>query len=163
MHHAVIFIFVGAVYSILFIFQFFCDGDFIFADSIAAVVLDVLSSLKVLTLHTCFFNGAGVRAGGAFLTGGSIGAGLGALTDSTLAVTPAAAQHADAGHAGVYDRAAVTVFTFPAGVTLAEPTAALSMIGTESPFEAQAVEVVTLAVFSPHLTKIICMAGALST
>ncbi len=33
---------------------------------------------------------------------------------------------------------------------------------TQSPFEAQAVEVVTFAVFAPHLTKLICMAGALS-
>lgn len=37
------------------------------------------------------------------------------------------------------------------------------LTGTQRPFEAQAVEVVTFAVFAPHLTELICVAGALST
>lgn len=50
------------------------------------------------------------------------------MTNPTLAVTPATAQQADAGHAGVYARGAVTVISFPASSTLAEPTATLPMI-----------------------------------
>lgn len=37
------------------------------------------------------------------------------------------------------------------------------LTGTHFPFEAQAVEVVTFAVFAPDLTELIRMAGALST
>lgn len=74
------------------------------------------------------FNSAGIGAGGAFLTLGSISTRLSALTDATLAVTPGAAQHAIAGHAGVCPGGAVTVFSLPAGVTLADSTAALPMI-----------------------------------
>lgn len=37
------------------------------------------------------------------------------------------------------------------------------LTGAKCPSKAQAVEVVTLAVLSPHPTKLICMAGALST
>lgn len=37
------------------------------------------------------------------------------------------------------------------------------LTGTQFAFEAQAVEVVTLAVFAPHLTKLVCVAGTLST
>lgn len=77
---------------------------------------------------TLLFHGAGVRTGGTFLTGSPVGPWLGALTHPTLAGASSAAQQADAGHAGVRARGAVTVLAFPAGVTLADATAALSII-----------------------------------
>lgn len=72
--------------------------------------------------------GAGVGAGGAFLAGGSVGSGLSAVADATLTVAAAAAQQPDAGHACVLACGAVTVLSFPAGVTLTVATAALPMI-----------------------------------
>lgn len=72
--------------------------------------------------------GAGVGAGGAFLTGGSVGSGLRAVTDATLTVSTAAAQHPNAGHACVLTCGAVTVLSFPAGITLTVTTAALPVI-----------------------------------
>lgn len=66
-----------------------------------------------------------IRACGALLTGVSIGAGLSALTNPAHTVTPAAAQQPYAGHAGVCAGGAVTVVSFPASITLAEPTATL--------------------------------------
>lgn len=74
------------------------------------------------------FYSAGIGTGGAFLTGSSVGTRLSAMANPALTVTPAAAQQADAGHAGVCACGAVTVFSFPASITLAEATAALPMI-----------------------------------
>lgn len=85
--------------------------DFISADSTTAVVVNVLSSFKVLTLNTFRFNSAGIRTGRAFLTGVSISARLSALTNPTIAVTPAAAQQVVAGCAGDCDCGAVAVFS----------------------------------------------------
>lgn len=79
-------------------------------------------------MRNLLFYSAGIGTGGAFLAGSSVGTGLSTLTDPTLAVTPATAQQADAGHAGVYVSGAVAVFSFPASITLAEPTATLPMI-----------------------------------
>lgn len=45
---------------------------------------------------------------------------------------------------------------------LKKPKYVNKLTGTKFPSEAQAVEVVTLAVFPPHLTKLVSMAGALS-
>lgn len=73
------------------------------------------------------FYGAGIRTGGTFLTVVSVGAGLSALTHSTLTVSPAAAQQADRRHAGVFACGAVTVFSYPASVALAESTATLAV------------------------------------
>lgn len=54
------------------------------------------------------------------------------MAHTALAVAAAAAQHADAGHAGVRARGAVAVLALPAGVTLTEATAALAVIWKET-------------------------------
>lgn len=77
-------------------------------------------------------NGAGVGAGGALLTRGSVGAWLRAVAHTALAVAASAAQHADAGHARVGARGAVAVLALPAGVALAEATVALAVIWKET-------------------------------
>lgn len=74
------------------------------------------------------FDCAGVWTGGALFTGSSVGSRLSALTNPTLTAAAAAAQQADAGHAGVCAGGAVTVFTFPAGVTHAGSTVTLPVI-----------------------------------
>lgn len=71
--------------------------------------------------------GAGVRAGGALLTGVPIGAGLDAHAAAALTLAPAAAQQPVAGHAGVGARGAVAVEAGPVGVTQTVPTAALAV------------------------------------
>lgn len=84
---------------------------------------------KTLNLDTnILFDGAGIRTGGAFFTGVSVGAGLSALADPALAVTPAAAQQPHAGHAGVGPGGAVAALSLPAGVTLTEPTVTLPFV-----------------------------------
>lgn len=77
-------------------------------------------------------NGAGVGAGGALLTRGSVGAWLRAVAHTALAVAASAAQHADAGHARVGACGAVAVLPLPAGVTLAEAAVALAVIWKEA-------------------------------
>lgn len=66
--------------------------------------------------------GAGVGTGGAFLTGGSVGSGLSALTHPADTLAPAAAQQADAGHAGVDAGGAVALLPLPTGITVAGAT-----------------------------------------
>ncbi len=73
------------------------------------------------------FHGAGVRAGGALVTCGPVGTGLGALTGSTHTLAPTAAQQAQVGHTGVSTSGAVTVVTLPVWCTLAEATVTNAM------------------------------------
>lgn len=77
--------------------------------------------------HILFYR-AGIGAGGAFLAGRSVGAGLRAMAHATLTAAASATQHANGRHAGVCARGAVTVLTLPAGVALAEAAVALPVI-----------------------------------
>ena len=70
------------------------------------------------------FDGARVRARGAFLAGGSIGPDLCALALAAQAVSAPTAQHADGGHAGVHALGAVTVASVPVSIALAEAAVA---------------------------------------
>lgn len=65
---------------------------------------------------------AGIRAGGALVTCGSVGPRLGALTGPTHTLAPPAAQQAQVGHAGVSTSGAVAVLTLPVWCALAETT-----------------------------------------
>lgn len=67
-------------------------------------------------------HGAGVRAGGTFVTSRPIGPWLGALTSPAHTLAPPAAQQAQVGHAGVGTSGAVTVLTLPVWCTLTEAT-----------------------------------------
>lgn len=164
MHDAVVLVFIRAVHCVCVMeTQLLRELDFVSADSVAAFVVGVLSPLEVLTFNTLLLDGTGVGTGGTFLTGSSVSSGLSALTDATFTAASAAAQQTDVGHAGVGSGGAVTVFSFPAGVTLAEATVTLSMIGAQSAFEAEAVEVVAFAELSPDLTELIGVARTLST
>lgn len=123
MLHAIILIFVSAVHSICIMEHYFIHKhNLILADSRAGVVVKQLAPLEVFTLHTLLLHGAGVLAGGALVTCGSVGTGLGALTGPAHTLAPAAAQQAQVGHAGVSASGAVTVLTLPVWVTLAKAT-----------------------------------------
>lgn len=67
-------------------------------------------------------HGAGVRAGGTFVTSRPIGPWLGALTGPAHTLAPPAAQQAQVGHAGVSASGAVAVLTLPVWCTLTEAT-----------------------------------------
>lgn len=98
--------------------------------SVAALKLQfhLKCDLRGLFFSHIPFDRAGVGAGGAFLAGWSVGAGLRAVAHATLAGAASATQHADVGHAGVCARGAVTVLALPAGVALTEAAVAFPMI-----------------------------------
>lgn len=65
-------------------------------------------------------HGTGIRAGGALVARGPVGARLRALAGPAHTLAPPAAQQAHAGHAGVGAPGAVAVLTLPVGGALAE-------------------------------------------
>ena len=87
-----------------------------------------------MSLHAVhsLLKGAGIWAGGALLTGVSIGAWLDAHTAAALAVAPAAAQQPTGGHAGVSACSTVAVVASPVRVTHAVPTVTLPMAYKQS-------------------------------
>lgn len=82
----------------------------------------VSSGPRVHDRADSLLHGAGVRAGGTFVTSRPIGPWLGALTGPAHALAPPAAQQAQIGHAGVSASGAVAVLTLPVWCTLTEAT-----------------------------------------
>lgn len=67
--------------------------------------------ISTFSLEDILFDGAGIRAGGAFITGGSVRARLGTLTLAANTLTSASTQKPYVAHAGVGSYGTVTVLT----------------------------------------------------
>lgn len=75
--------------------------------------------------------GAGIRAGGAFVAGGAVGPRLSALTAPTHTLTTTAAQQSQAGHTGVCTSRTIAVLPLPVWITLAKTTGTSAMTWNE--------------------------------